>query len=335
MWPWVPFREVCVCVCVRACACICTHARTHTLGKYRRGVTSWITLAISNICTWNLSVVQSLSHDWLFVTLRIVACQTSLSFTISRSLLKIMSIESVMPSNHLILCHPPSPSALPLLLLPSIFPSIRVFSNELALRIRETFYPSSKLPHSSGDDAPGDCQSWMWVSLLHTVLHAGEPGTQEGMWQGDGAIISFHSVRVPSAPTPPQGHKEGQANPIWKALFAEGKKKIISVEKLTHWFTLVLAGSWQERKFLQMDSGHCGPRNGPQLSVIDSLHVPAWHPPEQKLCRNRLFTCEYLGPLRTVRGQRGSKQWVERNGNKLKHTRNESTSWEVNVESLF
>ena len=57
------------------------------------------------------------------------ACQASLSFTISRSLLKLMSIESVMPSNHLILCHT-------LLLLPSIFPSIRVFSNESSLHIR-------------------------------------------------------------------------------------------------------------------------------------------------------------------------------------------------------
>ena len=58
-----------------------------------------------------------------------LACQASLSFTISRSLLKLMSIESVIPSNHPILCHP-------LLLLPSIFPSIRVFSSELALPIR-------------------------------------------------------------------------------------------------------------------------------------------------------------------------------------------------------
>ena len=56
------------------------------------------------------------------------ACQTSLSFTISRSFLKLMSIESVMPSNYLVLCRP-------LLLLPSVFPCIRVFSNELALRI--------------------------------------------------------------------------------------------------------------------------------------------------------------------------------------------------------
>ena len=74
-------------------------------------------------------VVQSLSHVRLFVTPRTAGRQVSLSFTIFQSLLKLMSIESVMPSNHLILCRP-------LLLLPSIFPSIRVFSNESALCIR-------------------------------------------------------------------------------------------------------------------------------------------------------------------------------------------------------
>ena len=74
-------------------------------------------------------IVQSLSHVWLFATPWTSACQASLSFTISWSLLKLMSIESVMPSNHLILCHP-------LFLPPSIFPSIRVFSNETVLRIR-------------------------------------------------------------------------------------------------------------------------------------------------------------------------------------------------------
>ena len=66
-------------------------------------------------------VVQSLSHVRLFVTPWTVARQASLSFTISWSLLKLMSIESVMPSNHLVLCRP-------LLLPPSTFPSIRVFS---------------------------------------------------------------------------------------------------------------------------------------------------------------------------------------------------------------
>ena len=70
--------------------------------------------------------VQFLSHVRLFVTPQTAAHQASLSLTISQSLLKLMSIESVMPSNHLILCHP-------LLFLPSILPSIRVFSNVLAL----------------------------------------------------------------------------------------------------------------------------------------------------------------------------------------------------------
>ena len=74
-------------------------------------------------------IVQSFSHDQLFTTQWTAAHQASLSFTISRNLLKLMSTESVMPSNHLILCRP-------LLLLPSIFPSIRVFSNESTLCIK-------------------------------------------------------------------------------------------------------------------------------------------------------------------------------------------------------
>ena len=73
-------------------------------------------------------VVQSLSHIQLFLTPWTAACQDLLSFTISQRLLKLKSIEWVMPSNHLILCRP-------LLFLPSIFPSIRVFSNESALGI--------------------------------------------------------------------------------------------------------------------------------------------------------------------------------------------------------
>ena len=74
-------------------------------------------------------VVQTPTRVRLFVTLWTATQQDSLSFTISWSLLKLMSMESVMPSNYLILCYP-------LLLLPSIFPSIRVFSNESALRVR-------------------------------------------------------------------------------------------------------------------------------------------------------------------------------------------------------
>ena len=74
-------------------------------------------------------IVQSLSHVWLSVTLWTVACQTPLSSTVSQSLLRFMFIESVMLSNHFVLCFP-------LLLLPSVFPSITVFSSELALHIR-------------------------------------------------------------------------------------------------------------------------------------------------------------------------------------------------------
>ena len=73
-----------------------------------------------------LFAVQSLSHIQLFATLWTAAQQVSLSFTVSWGLLKLTSIESMMPSSHLILCSP-------FLLLPSIFPSIKVFSNELAL----------------------------------------------------------------------------------------------------------------------------------------------------------------------------------------------------------
>ena len=72
--------------------------------------------------------VQSLSRVWLFATPWTAAQQASLSITNSQSLLKLMSIKLVMPSNHLILCHP--------LLLPSVFPSIRVVSNESVLHIR-------------------------------------------------------------------------------------------------------------------------------------------------------------------------------------------------------
>ena len=83
-----------------------------------------------------------LNHVQLFTTPWTAAHQASLSFTTSRSLLKLMSIESVMLSNHLILCHP-------LLLLPSVFPRIRVFSNELALHIKWPKYWSFSISPSN------------------------------------------------------------------------------------------------------------------------------------------------------------------------------------------
>ena len=92
--------------------------------------------------------VLLLSHVQLFATPWTTAHQASLSITNSQSSCKLMSIESVMPSNHLILCHP-------LLLLPSIFPSIRVFSNELVLRIRWPKYWSFSFSISPSNEHPG------------------------------------------------------------------------------------------------------------------------------------------------------------------------------------
>ena len=95
-----------------------------------------------------LKVVQLLSPVWLFATPWTAAHQASLSLTISQSLPKFMSIELVMPSNHLILCHP-------FLLLPSIFPSIRVFSNESVLRIRCLKYWSFSFSISPSNEFSG------------------------------------------------------------------------------------------------------------------------------------------------------------------------------------
>ena len=107
-----------------------------------------------------INSVQSLGCVQLFVAPWTVACQASLSITNSWSLLKLMSIESVMPSNHLILCHP-------LLLPPSIFPSIRVFSNESALRIRWPKYWSFSFNISPSNEHPGLISFRMhWLDLL-------------------------------------------------------------------------------------------------------------------------------------------------------------------------
>ena len=94
----------------------------------------------NHLSNLHFSSVQSLSRVQIFATPWITARQASLSITNSRSSLKLMSIKSVMPSSHLILCHP-------LLLLPPIPPSIRVFSNELTLRIRWPKYWSFQLQH--------------------------------------------------------------------------------------------------------------------------------------------------------------------------------------------
>ena len=131
--------------------------------------------------------VQLLSGVRLFATPWTVARQASLSITNSQSLLKLMSIESVMPSNHLILCHP-------LLLLPSIFPSIRVSSNESVLRIRWPKYWSLSFSISPSSEHSGLISFRMdWLDLLavkgtlksllqyHTSKHPFF-GTQLSLW---------------------------------------------------------------------------------------------------------------------------------------------------------
>ena len=106
------------------------------------------------------SAVQSLSHVQLFATPWTAACQASLSITSSQNLLKLMSIKSVMLSNHLILCHP-------LLLLPSVFLSIRVFSNDAIFHIRWPKYWSCSFSISTSNEYSGLISFRMdWFNLL-------------------------------------------------------------------------------------------------------------------------------------------------------------------------
>ena len=120
-----PQKTLCMCVCLYV------HVCTHTYVKY-----------------FIQGSVQSLSRVQLFATPWSAACRASLDITNSRSLPKLISIELVMPSNHLILCRP-------LLLLPSIFSSIRVFSNESGLRMRWPKYWSFSFNISPSNEHSG------------------------------------------------------------------------------------------------------------------------------------------------------------------------------------
>ena len=131
-------------------------------------LTVWMLFGINQYMqksTW----IYCCSVVWLLLTPWIAACWASVSFTISQSLLKLMSTESMMASNHLILCHPP-------LLLPSIFPSIRVFSNGLALPIRCPKYcvKSSKKDTHTPSIFYHWCDSHSlniyWMLILHLEL---------------------------------------------------------------------------------------------------------------------------------------------------------------------
>ena len=132
-WDWINLKSICI-------------PKGNPQGKAR------IILKISS--------VQLLSHVWRFATPWTVACQASPFITNSWSLLKLMSIESVMPSNYLILC-------CPLLFLPSIFPSIRVFSNESVLCIRWSKYWSFSFSISPSNEYSGLISFRMdWLDLL-------------------------------------------------------------------------------------------------------------------------------------------------------------------------
>ena len=147
-------------------------ATVHGIAQSRTRLSNFISL--SSTLQFHLrssgiqfSSVQLLSRVQLFVIPWTAAQQASLSITNSQSLLKLMSVELVMPSNHLILCHP-------LLLLPSILPSTRVFSNESALRIRWPKYWSFSFGISPSNEYSGlisfrmDC----WISLQSKALES-------------------------------------------------------------------------------------------------------------------------------------------------------------------
>ena len=140
------------------------HSASARTCSYGTGTCRWKgspkPLSPQTVSTVPSFVVQSLSYVRLFATPWTAAYQTSLSFTVSQSLIKLMSIKSVMPSNHLIFCRPP-------LLLPSIFPSNRVFSNESALRIRWPKYWSFSFNISPPSEYSGVISFRMdWLDLL-------------------------------------------------------------------------------------------------------------------------------------------------------------------------
>ena len=176
--------------CIPMCVCLCMLDFFY-LGKFTYFSTCamhifWIKLyylgcqhSLNNESHAFFSSVQSLSRVQFFATPWTAACQASLSITNSQSSPKPVSIESVVPSNHLILCRP-------LLLLPSIFPSIRVFSKESALRIRWPKYWSFSFNISPFSEHPGLISFRMdWLDLLAVQ------GTPKSLLQHHGSKASI------------------------------------------------------------------------------------------------------------------------------------------------
>ena len=144
----------------------------------------WLALKEGLKYIWGISQsVQLLSRVWLIATPWTAACQASLSTTNSQSPPKPMSIESVMPPNHLILCRP-------LLLLPSIFPSIRVFTNESALRIRWPKYWSFSFNISPSNEHPGLIFFRMdWLAYLNIKENLEITDTVIEVWNSLGSWL--------------------------------------------------------------------------------------------------------------------------------------------------
>ena len=138
-------------------------------------------------CAYQFSSVQLLSRDWLFETPWIAAHQGSLSITNSRSSLKLISIELVMPSSHLILCHPP-------FLLPLIPPSIRVFSNESTLHMRWPKYWSLSFSIIPSKEHPGLVSFRMdWLDLLAVQGTLKSPSTPQFKSINSSVLSFLHS----------------------------------------------------------------------------------------------------------------------------------------------
>ena len=158
---WIGREQTPLCVLSHSVVSLCgpryySPPASSVHGILQARILEWAAIPFStSVCS-----VQSLSHVQLFATPWTAAPQASLSITNSRSLLKPMSIESVIPSNHLILCHP-------LLLPPSIFPSIRIFSKESTLLIRWPKYLSFSFNISPSNEYSGLISFRMdWVDLL-------------------------------------------------------------------------------------------------------------------------------------------------------------------------
>ena len=157
------------------------------------------------------SSVQLLSHIWLFATPWSAAHQASLSITNSWSLLKLKSIESVMSSSHLILCHP-------LLLLTSVFPSIRGFSNESVLHIRWSKYWSFRFSISPSNEYSGLISFRMdWLDLLAVQGTLQESSPTPQCKSINSSVLSFlHSPTLTSIHDYWKNHSLDQTDLCWQ-----------------------------------------------------------------------------------------------------------------------